>query len=154
MKGAQKLRKYMMGLGASEVYYLATIKSVNKDNDTCVVVDDEGYEYTNVQLQATTEGKKGHKLYPVTDSDVLVERIDKETHVLRMYTEVESFSIEIGTLKFEAAELFEIKKGNETLLKLLQDIIKEVSLILPTQGTPPNVAALNLIAQRAAQLLK
>ncbi len=153
MKGTQRLRRYFQDLTNSEVYYMGSVKSVDKEKDTCTVEVD-GLEYKNIQLSATKEGTKGQKLYPKVGSDVVVEKITSDTHAVRLFSEIEAFVIEINGLKFEAAELFEIKKGNETLLKILQDVIREVSLILPTQGTPPNVPALMEISLRAAQLLK
>ncbi len=153
MKGVQKLRSYLLGLSEGELFYMGTVKKVDKDTDTCVV-DFEGLEYEGVQLSATLEGLKGLKVYPKVGSDVVVERFSDDTQAVRLFSELESFKVEIGTTSFELTDLIEIKKGNETLLKIIQDIISEVSKIFPSSGTPPNIPALTLISQRAAQLLK
>lgn len=152
MSAATKFRAYLKGLNVSENFFVATVVSVDKNNDSCVVAVDN-LEYKNVLLRANTEGGKGIKCYPKKQSEVLIQRADGLLLVI-MYSELEEWTLGIDTATISMTDKIEIAKGSETLLGIIEDLVKEISVILPAQGTPPNVPALQAIVLRAKQIFK
>ena len=138
------------------------VVSVDKDKGTCIVNDGE-IEYTDVQLSATIEDNgKRFFLYPKIGSYVLVSPINEDIH--RLYVE---FWSEIEELNFETEkskirindEGFLLKKENETLAKLMKDLLKEIQKMKFTTNTGSTIQLVNApqfkaIEKRFKNLLK
>ncbi|AOR29538.1 hypothetical protein FORMB_25210 [Formosa sp. Hel1_33_131] len=67
---------------------------------------------------------------------------------------VDELFIEVGTSTFKIdANGFLVKRNNETLKKVLNDLIVELNKIIVIQGTSINVPAMNAIKQRLNTVL-
>lgn len=148
----------------------AKVLSVDKEKGTCKITDDE-LEFTDVQLSSVIDGNdKKFFLFPKVGSSVLVSPINEDIHRLYVeaYSEVESLSIVIDTVKFQMdATGFLLKKENETLKALMVDFIgaiKNMSFLVNTTGTAVaqtgatntlnNLAEFTAVENRFKQFLK
>lgn len=140
----------------------AQVVSMDKDKGTCVVNDGD-IDYTDVQLSATIEDNgKRFFLFPKVGSFVLVSPINEDIH--RLYVE---FFSEVEELNFETEksqikindEGFLLKKENETLAKLMSDLLKEIQKMKFTTNTGSTIKLVNqsqfkAIEKRFNNLLK
>lgn len=131
----------------------AIVVSVDKEQGTCVVSDDE-IEYTDVQLSAVVDGNNNQfYLFPKVNSHVLVSPImeDIKRLYVEAYSEIESFDLKIEGVQLQIdKDGFLLKKENETLKKLVQDLLTEIkamSFAVVTTGGNGNTTTLNNIAQ-------
>jgi len=124
----------------------AKVILVNKEKGTCVVNDGD-LEYTDVQLSATIEDNgKRFFLFPKVGSFVLVSPINEDIH--RLYVE---FFSEIEELDFQTEksqikindEGFLLKKEDETLAKLMSDLLKEIQRMKFTTNTGSTIQLVN-----------
>lgn len=124
----------------------AKVVSVDKNKGTCVVNDGD-LEYTDVQLSATIEDKgKRFFLFPKIGSFVLVSPVQEDIH--RLYVE---FFSEVEELNFETEksqikindEGFLLKKENETLAKLMSDLLQEIQKMKFTTNTGSTIKLVN-----------
>jgi hypothetical protein len=126
--------------------FSAQVVSVDKTAGTCVVNDD-GIDYTDVALSATVEdnGKRFY-LFPKVGSFVLVSPINEDLHRLyvEFFSEVESFDLEIETVKMQIdQDGFLLKKNSETLKALMVDLLEEIQKIKFTTNAGPTILLLN-----------
>ncbi len=127
---SKKLQDALKSLGKRGVdTFPAKVVSVNKEKGTIVINDGE-LEYTDVALSATVEdGGKRFFLFPKVESYVLVSPVQEDIH--RLYVE---FFSEVEELDFRTEETqlkvndegFLLKKENETLKKLMEDLITAI----------------------------
>lgn len=124
----------------------AKVVSVDKNKGTCVVNDGD-IDYTDVQLSATIEDNgKRFFLFPKVGSFVLVSPVQEDIH--RLYVE---FFSEIDELNFETEksqikindEGFLLKKENETLAKLMSDLLQEIQKMKFTTNTGSTIKLVN-----------
>jgi phage baseplate assembly protein gpV len=124
----------------------AKVLSVDKAKGTCKVSDDE-IEYTDVQLSSVIDGNdKKFYLFPKVGSSVLVSPINEDLHRLYVeaYSEIESLSIVVETVKFQMdAAGFLLKKENETLKALMVDLIEEIKKMKFTTNNGPTINLIN-----------
>jgi len=135
----------------------ATVKTVDKTKKTVTVEDLEGFEYTGVRLTATVDETKAVVIYPKVGSTVLVSMIGNELEQLLVSSvrEVESLDATIENTELHVdATGFRLKKGNEDLRTVLNDLIDELNKIVVIQGTSINVAATLAIKARLNTILK
>lgn len=133
------------------------VKSVDKSKRTVTVTDLEDFEYTDVRLTAVIDESKAVVIYPKLGSTVLVSMIGNELEQLFVSSvrEVESIDAVIENTEFHIdASGHRIKRGNEDLLSVLNDLIDELNKIVVIQGTSVNVPATTLIKQRLNTILK
>ncbi len=126
----------------------AKVISVNKEKGTCVVNDGD-IDYTDVQLSATIESNsKRFYLIPKVGSFVLVSPINEDIHRLYVafFSEIEEldFQTEKSQIKIND-EGFLLKKENETLAKLMSDLLKEIQRMKFTTNAGPTVNLINRI---------
>jgi hypothetical protein len=119
----------------------ATVVSVDKQKGTCVVNDGQ-INYTGVQLSSVIDGNnKKFFLFPKVESSVLVSPIMEDLHRLYVetYSEIESMDLCIESVQFRVDKYgFLLKKENETLKKLMGDLIgacKNISFLVSTTGS-------------------
>lgn len=119
----------------------AVVVSVDKEKGTCVIAAD-GLELPDVQLSALIDGRdKKFYLFPAVESSVLVSPINEDLHRLyiEQYSEIESLDLNIEQVRFQVdQDGFLLQKQNETLKKLMSDLIgaiKAMSFTLATTGT-------------------
>ena len=139
-KAIEKLKKR----GVST--FPATVESVDKANGTCTVNDGE-LEYTDVLLSSIIDGsKKQMFIYPVIGSSVLVSPIEEKLEWLyvEVYSEVEQVDWNIESVKFNFDKNgFLLKKQNETLAKLMSDLLKEIQKMKFTTNTGSTILLVN-----------
>ncbi|SNB26490.1 conserved hypothetical protein [Flavobacterium psychrophilum] len=147
---------------------IAKVKSVNETKATCILEDEDGQEIQDVRLRPVLNGKKSFIQIPKVGTFVLAIRIeDDDDWMVIACDEIEKVVWFVGTTTFEINDGFLLKKENETLKKLMADLIgacKNLSFTVTTTGTATNqagttTAALNLaefaaIETRFNQFLK
>ena len=118
-----------------------TVVSVDKGQGTCVGSDGT-IEYTDIQLSSIIDGSnKKFLLFPKVGSSILVSPIFEDIHRLYVetYSEIDSWELVIENVEFKVdANGFLLKKDNETLNKLMSDLIaacKNLSFTVTTTGT-------------------
>lgn len=160
----------------------SVIKKISKSSDevyakVCKVIDvnttdntvdvkpvDETAEIFDVRLQADTENK-GLVLIPKIGSMVVVVFLNKDNAVVANTSELDKITMNIATCTLQIdGQGFLLKKQNETLKKLMSDLlsaIKQMSFALTTpdtiNGTTTtllNAAAFSSIETRFNQFLK
>lgn len=125
----------------------AEVVSVDKENGVCKVSDGQ-IEYSDVQLSATVEENgKRFFLFPKVGSFVLVSPINEDLHRLyvEFFSEIEDFDLKIGNTQLQINEEgFLLKKENETLKKLMSDLIKACKNLKFQTNTGVTIQLLNL----------
>ena len=124
----------------------ATVVSVDKSKGTCVVSDGE-LEYTGVSLSAKIEenGKRFY-LFPKVNSWVLVSPVEEDLHRLyvEFFSDIEDFDLQIeGTRMQIDTDGFLLKKQNETLKKLMVDLLQEIQKMKFTTNTGSTIKLVN-----------
>ena len=144
MDDLQKAFAALKGRGVST--FAAEVTEVDKENGTCTVKDDD-IEYYNVQLSSIIDGsKKQMFIYPVIGSSVLVSPIEEKLEWLyvEVYSEVEQVDWNIESVKFNFDKNgFLLKKQNETLKKLMVDLLQEIQKMKFTTNTGSTIKLVN-----------
>ena len=144
MDDLQKAFAALKGRGVST--FAAEVIEVDKENGTCTVKDDD-IEYYNVQLSSIIDGsKKQMFIYPVIGSSVLVSPIEEKLEWLyvEVYSEVEQVDWNIESVKFNFDKNgFLLKKENETLKKLMVDLLQEIQKMKFTTNTGSTIKLVN-----------
>ncbi len=144
MDDLQKAFAALKGRGVST--FAAEVTEVDKENGTCTVKDDD-IEYYNVQLSSIIDGsKKQMFIYPVIGSSVLVSPIEEKLEWLyvEVYSEVEQVDWNIESVKFNFDKNgFLLKKENETLKKLMVDLLQEIQKMKFTTNTGSTILLVN-----------
>ena len=152
-----------------EIYAkVCQVIAVNQSEKTVDVkpVDDTA-EIFDVRLQAESE-TGGLVIYPKVGSSVLVVFINKNSAAVVSTSEIKKFELVIETVKFDIdKDGFLLKKENETLKKLMSDLlsaIKAIKFTVTTTGTAAaqtgqtttmtNLASFSAIENRFNQFLK
>lgn len=123
-------------------------------NDTVSVKLASGLEIDDCRLKSVV--KEGSKiiLEPKIGSTVLVGSIaGSYDYAVLAVEEINRMYIKIDGLEFEVKDKLLLKKGTDTLEKLISEMIDEINKIVVMVGTSPNVAALSAIKVRFQQLL-
>lgn len=160
---SKKLEDAFNALGNTTTHtFVATIVSVNKEKSTCVINDDD-LQYENVKLTAKTdESNSKWVLFPKVGSTVLVSAIENDLHHLyvHFFSEIESIELTIDETKLQIDNNgFLLKKENETLKKLMVDLLKEIQKMKFTTNTGSTILLVNKpqfiqIENRFKQFLK
>ncbi|WP_298307282.1 hypothetical protein [Flavobacterium sp.] len=119
---------------------IAKVKSVNIQNSTCILVDEDGQEIFNVRLKPILNNNKSFVLIPKIGTNVLALRIeDDDDWMVIAADEIEKIGYYINDVLFEIDQTgFLLKKENETLKKIMVDLvsaIKGIQLLVTTTGT-------------------
>ena len=145
---------------------IAKVKSVDETKATCVLVDENGMEIFDVRLRPVLTGNKSFILVPKVGSYVLAVRVeDDDDWMVIASDEIEKIGYYIGTAIFEIdATGFLLKKENETLKKIMVDLVGAVKAMSFTLTTPDtingattalvNTAQFTAIETRINQFLK
>lgn len=138
------------------------VLSVDKVNGTCVCNDGE-LDHTDVRLSAIIDDKK-QKLYiiPKVGSTVLITPIEQsyDLQFVSMASEVEEFYLCVDDVIFDVdKDGFLFKKENETLSKLMEDLIAAIKAMKFTTNAGPTIKLINTpqfeaIETRFKKLLK
>ena len=124
---------------------LAKVKSVDEDEQTCVLWDDDTeLEFREVRLRPVMDGKESVTLFPKVGSWGLAIRIEEDNEWMLLNSgEIDKWRLSIGqTIIEQDAEGLLIKKENDTLRKALELIIEAVSKVVVIQGQNPDYVKL------------
>lgn len=123
------------------------VLSVDKSAGTCKVTDDE-LEYTDVRLSAVIDGNdKKFYLFPKVGSSVLVSPINEDLKNLYVeaYSEIDGLDLKIEDVHFNIdKDGFLLKKENETLKKLMADLITAIKAMKFTTNNGPTINLVNI----------
>lgn len=162
MKHAAELVSAIKNIVAiNDAVFPGIVQSVDKVKNTCEVLYND-MELGGVRLQAIIKADtKGFKIYPAQNSAVLVARLgNKGEFFITMYSVIESVVVEIEDSKIEInADGFLFQKEEETLKKILDDLLDGIgNIVVPTNsgpsGNPLNKATFTAIKNRVNNLLK
>lgn len=133
---------------------LATVQSVDENEMTCVLFDDD-IEIYDVRLRPVLNGKESLTLFPKIGSYVLAVKIENdEDWMVVACDEVDKVRVIAGEMIFEMKDGYLIKKGNDTLKEVIQLIIEAVQKIVVLQGTNPDYMKLTQALTKAQNILK
>lgn len=121
-----------------EIYAkICEVISVDVDNQTADVQPLDGSaEITDVYLQVAGNGVF---MEPKVGSLVCVVFVTKELAVVVNHSEIKQFQIKVESVEFQMDQNgFLLKKQNETLAKLMEDLLREIQRMkfLTTSGGP------------------
>lgn len=161
MSGAYEIRKAIRELaGGENTYALACeVLKVDEAASECDVKPINGdAEIYGVKLQPINGD--GWVMIPKKGSTVIVNFIAQTAAFVAMFSEIESIKLKIQESEFKIdKEGFFIQKQNESLLKILTDLIKAIQKItVPTNvgpsGYPMNALAFEELKIRTKDLFK
>jgi hypothetical protein len=136
---------------------LATVKSVDDAEGTCVLWDEEtALDYYDVRLRPVLNGKESITVFPKVGSWCLAVRLENtEEWGVVACTEADKWRLKIGDaiIEQDAAGL-QIKKQNDTLLQALELIIQAVMKIAVIQGTNPDYPKLQQALTKIKNILR
>jgi hypothetical protein len=126
--------------------FAANVVSVDKTKGTCKVNDGE-IDYTDVRLSSMIDGKNQRfYLYPKVGSSVLVSPIkeDIKNLYIEAYSEVESLDLNINEVQLQIdKDGFLLRKQNEDLKKLMDDLLKAILRMKFTTNQGPTIQLIN-----------
>jgi hypothetical protein len=155
--------------------FIATVKSVDADACTCDA-DAMGITWNDIRIRSQAQAGKVITVLPKVDSSILVARIGNSNELyVAAFSEVDQVLWQIGDASFKFTEagaemvkkdkttflqgdLFTIKTQNESLKKILSDLIDAIGALTVTTGVGPsgipiNKAQFDAIKNRLANLL-
>ena len=158
-----EVQKHIQNLGKTgdELYAkVCKVITVDAANKICDVEPIDGSaELFDIPYSADVQGD-GLVLHPKKDSNVLVVFLDKHNAQICNVSELDKLYLKIGGVEFRIDNSgFVIKKGNDTLVKILDDLLLQIKMIIvPTNvgpsGNPLNATAFDAIKNRFHNLLK
>lgn len=132
----------------------ATVKSIDAD-DTITVELSSDLEIEGVRLRSVVKSGDKVVIEPKVGSVVQIAAIDNSKEfIVVAVEEIEKITIQKGTLLIVVDDKLEVKKGSDSLSKIITDMILEINKIVVLVGTSPNVAALTAIDVRQKLFLK
>jgi len=156
MPTPEQIRKAFEEMAKKEgpaVSNIAKVKSVDETKATCVLVDENGMEIFDVRLRPVLTGNKSFILVPKVGSYVLAVRVeDDDDWMVIAADEIEKIGYYIGTAIFEMDSTgFLLKKENETLKKIMVDLVGAVKAMSFTLTTPDTINGSTTLLNNAAQ---
>ncbi len=133
---------------------LVQVVSVDEDEKTCEVIDDD-VTYYDVRLRPVINGKESITVYPKVNTWALMLRIeDDDAWQIVSVDEADKVSIKVGTTEMVLNDGFLIKKGDDTLKIILNLIVEAVQQIVVLQGNNPDYEKLAQATTKISNLLK
>lgn len=132
---------------------IAKVKSVDETKATCVLIDEDGQEIFDVRLRPVLTGKKSFILVPKVGSYVLAVRVeDDDDWMVIASDEIEKIGYYIETSIFEMDSTgFLLKKENETLKKIMVDLIAAIKAMSFALTTPDTINGSTTMLNNAVQ---
>lgn len=149
--------KRMAGELGPDNSLLAQVKSVNSEDLTCDLYDDDsGLDYVDVRLRPVIDANESITLFPKIDSWVLAIRIeDSEDWMVLAAGEIDKWRLSIGTTVIEQDSIgLLIQKGDDTLKEIIQLIIEAMQQIVVLQGTNPDYLKLTEAMDKLNNVLR
>jgi len=125
---------------ASVSTILATVKTIDEENYTCTLIDDDEVEISNVRLRVVLDGKEGITSFPKQNTWCLAIQIEDEADWLAIaFGEIDKLKIKTGNSSLEITnDGHVIKKGEDTLWSGLKLLIESLEKVIVLQGTNIN----------------
>lgn len=132
---------------------IAKVKSVDEAKATCILIDEDGQEFFDVRLRPVLSGKKSFILVPKVNSYVLAIRIeDDDDWMIIAADEIVKIGYYIGSTIIEIdATGFLLKKENETLKKILADLVGTIKQMSFNLTTPDTINGTTTVLNNTAQ---
>ncbi|MBA4133343.1 MAG: hypothetical protein C0525_01330 [Flavobacterium sp.] len=120
---------------------IARVKSVDENNATCVLIDEDGQEFFEVRLRPVLNDNKSVMIIPKVNSYVLAVRVeDDDDWFIVGYDQIEKVGYYINNTVFEFdATGFKFQKDAETLKQLMSDLIAAIKAMSFTLTTPDTI---------------
>ena len=131
---------------SDEIYAkVCKVLEVNESEKTVDVKPiDDSAEIFDVRLQAESD-TNGLVIYPKVDSMVLVVFINKNSAAVVNTSEIEKLDLVIEGVELQIdKDGFLLKKENETLKKLMADLIKAIKALKFTTNNGPTINLINI----------
>jgi hypothetical protein len=143
--------KRLAGEHAPDFLFDGTIVSVDAENYLVDVELDTGGTLFECRLRALATGNKSIDVLPKEGTAVVIAKITEGDYLVLCAYEITNYQVTIGTAVFEVTEEGTlIKKGNDTLKAVLNDIVNQMLKIY----APKDVAGITAIKTRINNLLK
>lgn len=138
---------------------LGKIKSVNEGEFTCVVTETIGedeLDIPDVMLRPVLDGNEGLTLFPKANTWALAIRVEGgEDWMLLAAGEYDKVKLKIGTAIIEQDSTgLLIKKGNDTLKQVIQNIIEATQQIVVLYGNNPDYGKLTTALTKLNNILR
>lgn len=136
--------------GGPAAIYDATILEVDNEAYTCTI-DLDGIDLPNIRLRAIVSDSHSIDVLPAVGSAVIVAKLDVDDFIVIASDEITNWRVTVGatSVAIDAGGI-EISKGDETLKKILTDLIKSVLTIAAAK----DAASLKQLLTRVNNLLK
>lgn len=156
MATPEQIRKGLQDMAKQHgpaVSNIAKIKSVDEAKAICVLVDEDGQEFFDVRLRPVLSGKKSFILVPKVDSYVLAVRVeDDDDWMVIACDEIEKIGYYIGNTIIEIdATGFLFQKENETLKKIMADLVGAIKAMSFALTTPDTINGSTTLLNNTAQ---
>lgn len=116
---------------------IAVVKSVNEDEATCVLIDEDEQEYLDVRLRPVLTGKHSFLQVPKAGSQVLAIRVeDDDDWMVIACDEVEKFLWITETAKVEISDKLLFEANNQNLLSLFERLFTVIDKGYQTNNGP------------------
>lgn len=130
------LEKFAKRFGPA-VSNIATVKSVDEENATCVLIDEDEQEFLDVRLRPVLTGKQSFLQVPKVGSFVLAIRIeDDDDWMVIAQDETEKFLWITPTAKIEVSEKILIEANEKNLLSLMERLFTVIEKGYTTNNGP------------------
>lgn len=125
--------------------FLAEVVSVNRDEGTCIVSDDD-LHFTVRLASVINDSSDKFFLYPTVKSIVLVGFIKADIHqlVVLEYSEIEEFNFKVGDCEFVIdSNGMNFKKAENSLRSLTLELIAAIRAMKFTTNYGPTITLVN-----------
>lgn len=121
------------------VTIIGTVKSVDANEMTCVLADDD-FDIPEVRLRPVLDNKKSITIFPKVGAYAIAVRLeDTEEWMLIQAGEVDKYRIEQNDLVFEMdGQKFLIEKQGANLMQIIKSICEACLQIVVIQGNNPD----------------
>lgn len=134
-----------------DIFKDGTVIEVDDDNYFADVKLDTGETYFECRLRAMVAGNQSIDVLPAVGSAVVIAKIIDDEYIVIACDKISSYRVTVGTTVFKLDETGAlISKGNETLNKILNDLI-QIIIGIGAFKDMPGLAAIKI---RINDLLK
>lgn len=108
---------------APAVSNIAKVKSVNENEGTCILIDEDEQEFLNVRLKPVLSDNKSFLQIPKVGTFVLAIRVEDDNDWMVIASdEVDKFLWIVGDTKLELTDKICVEANNQNLLNLLEQL--------------------------------
>lgn len=139
---------------------IAKVKSVDEQNGSCVLTDEDGQEIFDVRLRPVLNGNKSFILVPKVGSYVLAVRVeDDDDWMVVGCDEITKVGFYLNDVEIEFKDKIHMKANGENLASLIDDLFVAINNMVFTTPDGPTTSLVNApefsaLKQRFNQLLE